>query len=172
MLTDNKILSVASRVLAWSVFKCCRPPWGLTFWGGRRSGVPQSEWRWGGAGGEKEQAAAEHPAPPEGGQREEPRLGEPPSSGACGSGLQEGKWRQERGSSTYRDDISIPFYTLIQTRLQVCCDWKRDKVIRVIKNVCRLNLIIRMFGCPVNVHYYIAMHKGGERATHNHKISS
>lgn len=80
---NHKMFPVASRVLARST--CCRPHRGL--WGGRKPCFPQSQWRWGGAGGEKDQAAAEHPAAPEGAQGKEQRLGEPPSSRACGAGL-------------------------------------------------------------------------------------
>ena len=83
-----------------------QPPWRLPLWGGRRPGVPRSEWRWGGDGGEEEQTAAEHPAPPEGGPGEEPRLGEPRGSGARGAELQEGNlmvpvWMLERPVSVH-----------------------------------------------------------------------
>lgn len=82
MFMNDRVLSVASRVLAPSVFTGCRGPGGL----------PVRAWRRpGGAGGEDEKAAVEHSAPPEGGQGEEPRLGGAPGPGARGADLQEGK---------------------------------------------------------------------------------
>lgn len=88
-LKDLNHLSAASRVLA-------RPEsnrqWWRLHWGvQRRPGYLESKRRWGGLGGEKAQTAAEHPATPEGGQGEEPRLGEPPGSRSRGAGLQEGE---------------------------------------------------------------------------------